>query len=89
MHQSRQIEAMKVWFSSGTGHVEYFGQLSNLFWTGPARDGAMIGTTDGGSHWYKQLSDTPDAIAHIQFVNPQTGWAASQNGFILKYEPPK
>jgi hypothetical protein len=45
MHQSRQIEAMKVWFASGSGHVEYFAELSNLFWTGPARDGGMIGTT--------------------------------------------
>ena len=45
MHQSRQIEAMKVWFASGSGHVEYFAELSNLFWNGPARDGAMIGTT--------------------------------------------
>jgi len=45
MHQSRQIEAMKVWFASGSGHVEYFAELANLFWTGPARDGQMIGTT--------------------------------------------
>lgn len=45
MHQSRQIEAMKVWFASGAGHVEYFSQLSNLFWTGPSRDGQMTGTT--------------------------------------------
>jgi len=45
MHQSRQIEAMKVWFQSGVGHVEYFSQLSNLFWTGPSRDGQMTGTT--------------------------------------------
>jgi hypothetical protein len=44
-HQSRQIEAMKVWFASGTGHVEYFSELSNLFWTGPSRDGAQTGTT--------------------------------------------
>lgn len=44
-HQSRQIEAMKVWFASGAGHVEYFSELSNLFWTGPSRDGQMTGTT--------------------------------------------
>ncbi len=44
-HQSRQIEAMKVWFTAGSGHVEYFSELSNLFWTGPSRDGQQTGTT--------------------------------------------
>ncbi|HEX4965677.1 MAG TPA: hypothetical protein VF173_33005 [Thermoanaerobaculia bacterium] len=39
-----RMEALKVWIQSGGGHTEYFGHVQDTGWTGPVRDGEIIGT---------------------------------------------
>ncbi len=46
--------------------------------------GFIAQTTNGGTNWSSQTSNTGNDLNSIYFVNSTTGWAAGKNGIIVK-----
>jgi photosystem II stability/assembly factor-like uncharacterized protein len=49
-------------------------------------DGVIITTSDGGSLWSIQASNTADTLIDVYFSDSLNGWACGHNGALLKTE---
>jgi len=46
-------------------------------------EGTIIHTTDGGTTWTAQTSNTTEGLDGVEFVDAMTGWIVGQDGTIL------
>jgi photosystem II stability/assembly factor-like uncharacterized protein len=64
---------------------------NDIFFSDPS-NGWMVGnfgliyrTTDGGDHWFKEVSNSFAHLNAIHMVTNKRGWAVGKNGTILSY----
>ncbi|MEW6734426.1 MAG: YCF48-related protein, partial [Acidobacteriota bacterium] len=57
----------------------------NIGWV-VGEDATIMHTEDGGKTWEQQDSGIEGTITRVQFVSSKLGYAAANNGRILRYE---
>ena len=70
----------------------FYGYRGNIFFVndytgfvcGSGYEGNIYKTTNGGLNWISKSNHFPDLMTYIFFVNPNTGYVGSKNGFIYK-----
>ena len=67
----------------GNGLLDIFFVDAQTGWAVGAT-GTILKTTDGGSNWFSQSSETNGDLLSVRFINAQTGWVVGDFGTILK-----
>jgi photosystem II stability/assembly factor-like uncharacterized protein len=69
------VDATRGW---AVGGANWDSDMSDDAFTG-----VILGTSDGGVTWTRQLQLSNRAVADVAFVNDQLGWAVGSRGLIL------